>query len=99
MSEEKQGIKEVKELMMAVNALAVELIKVFKDGIQASDAAALIGVISGNPELQAKLMAAWSGIGSVPAEVKDLDVAEGIELVVMQAQQIPAILDALKKSV
>lgn len=94
---DKVGIKETKELLIAINMLAVELIKLVKDGIQASDAAVLVAIISSNEPVKNALFAAFSNISAVPAEVKDLDVAEIVELVGAEVGLLPAILEAMKK--
>ena len=93
---EKIGIKETSDVLVAVNLLAVELIKLVKDGIQASDAAVLVAIISSNEPVKNALFAAFNNISAVPAEVKDLDVSEVVQLIVAQAQQVPSILEALK---
>lgn len=91
------GIKETKELLVGVNELSLVLLKAFKDGIQAKDALELFEAIRSNPELQAKLMQAYEGYGSLPAEMSDVSLAEGLELAQTQLEYLPKILEALKK--
>jgi hypothetical protein len=92
-----QGIKETKELLVAVNELAIKIAGLAKDGVQVADAIALVALVSADSELQAKLLAAFQGAAAIKDEVKDLDVAEGVDLVVTQAQFVPKIIEALKK--
>lgn len=96
---EKLGVKEVKELLVAVNEVSVLLVKQFKDGAQLADAAALMAAIAGNDELKEKLFAAYMGVGQVPAEIKDVDLQEGLELAGVQLSYIPKIVEAMKKDV
>ena len=74
------GIKETKEALDGLNEVAVEIVKVAKDGIQVKDAATIVEDLITKPEFKAKLVAAVEGINLVPAEIKDLDLAEGVEL-------------------
>jgi hypothetical protein len=75
-----QGIKETKEAVLGVMALGFYVAKLAKDGIQMADAGALLAKLQGDAEFAAKLKAAYEGIEQVPAEIKDITVAEGIEL-------------------
>lgn len=96
---EKVGIKEMKELLIAVNEVSVLLVKMFKDGVQLADAAALMAAIAASEELKEKLLAAYVGVGQIPAEMKDVDLQEGLELAGVQLSYIPKIVEALKKDV
>jgi hypothetical protein len=92
MSEEKVGIKEVKELLVAANVVAIKMIKLSKDGVSLSD----LGVLVSDEELKNVLLEAAAGISKVVAEVKDIDAGEGIELAQVQLSLVPKILEALK---
>ncbi|MCP3681737.1 MAG: hypothetical protein GY861_03515 [bacterium] len=71
------GIKETKEVMALVKAIAIPILKeVKKDGFQPQDILAFIG----SPGFTAALQPAISGITQVPAEVADISVMEGLEL-------------------
>lgn len=91
------NIKETKEVLVAVNELGIKIAGLVKDGAQVSDIVALVALISADADLQAKLLAAFQNAGAVSAEVKDIDINEGVELVVLQASYVPQILAALKK--
>jgi hypothetical protein len=90
-----EGIKETTDVLVALNKLSVALIKAGKDGFQFSDAASLMA----NEELKAALLAAYDEISKVPAELKDLDVSEGIQLAMVQVQMLPGLIEAFKKDV
>ena len=96
MSEEKVGIKETKEVLIALMQLSAILAESFKDGVQAHDFAEIIVKFQANPELQAKFMAAYSDINKIPSEVKDIDVAEGIDLVIALLPEIKNLINVIK---
>lgn len=88
-------IKNTKEVVVAANELAVEMIKLLKDGAQVADAIQLVTDLMG--PLKDKVMAAASDISSVGDEIKDLDAMEVVELVNVQVSYVPAFVAALKK--
>lgn len=96
MAEEKKGIKETKEAIIGFISLAALLASVFKDGVQASDIAVIIAKIQGSPELQAKLIEAYNGIDQVPSEMGDIDLSEGVELVIAILPEIKNLMAAIK---
>lgn len=91
------GIKETKEALDGLNEVAVEIVKVAKDGIQVKDAATIVEDLITKPEFKAKLVAAVEGINLVPAEIKDLDLAEGVELAKFEYDGVKKIIEELKK--
>lgn len=86
---EKVGINELKEACIAAAALAMKLIKLSKDGLDLSDVSALLG----DEELKGFLGAAIDGASKIPAEAKDIDVLEGVQIAEAIA---PIILAGLK---
>lgn len=96
MSEEK-GIKETKEVLVGFIELAALLAVEFKDGVQVQDAISIIAKIQSNPELQAKLIAAYNGIDQVPSEVSNLSLAEAISIVPEVIEAMKKLFDAVKK--
>lgn len=89
-------IKNLKEVLAAVNLLSCFVIKQVKDGIDLSDATALVSFLMAE-ENQKMLKDAIDSIGQVPAEVKDLSLAEGMELATFVIASIPQFVNALKK--
>lgn len=87
--EEKLGVKELKEALIAAAALAVKLIKLSKDGLDLKDVAALMA----DQELQGFLGAAIDGASKIPAEAKDLDLLDGVELA---EAIVPVLIQGLK---
>lgn len=92
-----ESVKEVKEAVLGLQELVLVLVPLLKDGVQLGDAVALMGKLQSDANLMAALKNAVDGIGKVPAEVKDLDLSEGMELAMMQIGFIPKLLEALKK--
>lgn len=75
---EKKEIKELVELLAAVEVLAVAVKKVLKDGqVDLSDAAVMVELGAQFPVL----MAAIEGLDKLPEEVKDIDADEALALV------------------
>lgn len=92
-----EGIKETKDVLIAVNKVSLLLIKHLKDGFQAGkDSVAIVGEIMGNEALKQSLIDAAVGVSAVPAELKDIDMQEIIELVMLEAMGVPEIIAALK---
>lgn len=95
--ETKQGIKEVKEVTAAIMEISVGIAAVLKDGYQASDIAALFKAFAEDEGMKKKLGDAAEGISKVPAELKDLDWNERIELGTIMLQFVPRMIEALRK--
>jgi hypothetical protein len=75
-----QGIKETKELFIALGMLTKLLIKHFGDGMQLRDAYDIMQDAMRDKDFIPTFSHAIKGITKVPAEIKDLDVREGAEL-------------------
>jgi hypothetical protein len=89
---EQVGVKELKEAILGLVVLGKAVAVLAKDGVDLSDAVALGQKFAADPAFKDKVLEAVKGIDQVPAEVKDLTLAEGLEL----AALIPQIIDALK---
>lgn len=91
------GIQETKEVLVAVNELALVIVKYVKDGVSVTDIPAIVSELIGSDSFKLKLTAAITNISQVPAEIGNIDLLEGGELAVCQASYLPRILAALKK--
>ncbi len=90
-------IKETKELLIGLNELSLLLIDRLKDGIGMDDMTAIWAKLRDDEEFKAKIEAAYKDANKIPAEVKDIDLAEGLDLVQAQIAYIPKIIEKLKK--
>lgn len=86
------GIEESKEVLVAVNDVAVKMIGLVKKGMGLNDIVALLA----DEELKASIMKAVENISKVPSEISSIDLAEGLELVQLEIGLIPKIMEALK---
>lgn len=91
------GVKETKEVLVAVLKVAPVLVKQFKDGVQVQDAAELYMKIMADAVLKEAIMKAYEDYKLVGDEVKDLDTAEVIELLMAALPELQALLAELKK--
>lgn len=92
--------KEIQDVLVVVNKVAIVLIKNLKDGLQpGKDALAVIGALMADEAFKKDLAEAVSGFGEVGQEFKDIDAAGVLALVQAQIQMIPALIDAFKASV
>ena len=94
---EKAGTKETSEALHGVLMLALVLAKHLKDGVQVGkDIFALIEELKSNVELDGALKAAYDGIALVPSEIKDLDVMEGLTIVMAATPDLMRIAAELR---
>lgn len=84
-------VKETKEGILALVILGKFVAERLKDGIQMEDAAALVAKL-GDEAFKAKVMAGIEGLDKIPDEVKNMKLADLLEL----AQVLPEILAELK---
>lgn len=91
------GNKETKEALVGLNEVALLIGSRFKDGVQFSDFSAFFAALTADAEFKSKMEAAWEGHKSIPTEIKDLDVAEILELVEVQADYVPKLIESMKK--
>ena len=75
---ETKSIKETKELLAGLGEVAVAAKKIAKDGKVSADDLTVLMDLALKAE---KLSAAVQGVGEVPAELKDLDEAEVMEII------------------
>lgn len=93
MTEEKIGIKETKELFEAVGVLVEVLIERLKDGFAVEDLASILSKVAFDQKVREGL----KDLKKLPAEMKDLDLDEGIELAMILVAKVPKYIEAAKK--
>ena len=95
--EQKLGIKETKEAIVGLLELATCLAEKFNDGVQVKDFSELWAKLQIDEGFKKKLSDAYEGANGIPAELKDLDLYEGVEMSSVVLAYLPKIVDALKK--
>lgn len=90
------SVKETKEVLVAANMLSVELIRTFKSGPKLADIGTLLTHLISDDQLKVAIYAAYSDISKLPEEMKEIDLAGGIELAQVQLEWVPKIVDAVK---
>lgn len=91
------GIQETKEVLVAVNEVGVLAVTVLKDGVQLKeDFETVYAKLVTDEGFKAKVLAAYTDIGKVPAEMSDLDFVETFDLVRTQIAYVPKYVSALK---
>jgi hypothetical protein len=95
-ADSKEGVQETKEAVIGLNEVSLELAKQFKDGVQVTDFTALYAKITSDEAFKAKVLAAYEGYQKIPAEVKDIDAGEGLEIASVQLEYLPKFLDAFQ---
>ena len=92
----KVGIKETTEVITALGAIAPAIVKTMKDGVQVTDGVTIYEQIIRNEEVKAKIMAAIENIKAVPEEVKDLQMVEIAELILVSSKQTFEVIKSLQ---
>lgn len=93
---ENKGVKETKEVMVGFLVIASLMAKHFKDGVQVADFAQIMAKVAADEELKAKIEAAYKDVELVKAEVSDLSMAEGFELVSAALPELMKLVEAIK---
>lgn len=89
-------IKETSEVLEAMGDVGALLVKHIRDGVQATDGAAIAADLMMRPDVIASLKRAADGIQKVPAELGDVDAIEGHDLAIISLNNSKKVLTALK---
>lgn len=90
------GIKETNEALIGVNECGLHIATKLRDGFQPlPDFAAFWADLQNDADFKAKVQAAWDNHQAIPEEVADIDLGEGVQLVVTQASYVPKLIAAL----
>ncbi len=90
------GIKETKEALIGINELGLFFVERFKDGRQMGDFIAFWEKLKNDEEFFQIVQEAYRGIHLVPKEADNMNINEGVELVVLQLSYIPKFIEALR---
>lgn len=92
-----EGVKETKEMLVGANEVSLFMCEKLKDGAQFSDATDFYVKITTDEVFKAKMMAAYDNYQKIPAEIKDIDGGEGVELAIVQIEYVPKYIECFKK--
>lgn len=85
------GIKEIREAMEGLLEVSLFIANLVGDGFQWSDISDVFKKLQ-DKEFQAILKKAVEGREKIPAEVKDIDFEEAMELAVMLLKYLPRLI-------
>lgn len=91
-----RDIEQTKELIVAIIGIIAVAIKYFRDGIQVSDFANIATELLTDKDFREKILRAFDGLSEIPQELRDLDIAEIIELLVASVKESGKIIVARK---
>lgn len=81
-------VQDIKEACVAVVALVKEIQVLAKDGLMPADAGALVLKFATNDEFRAKFISAFEGLSTIPAELKEIDMAGGLEIITAIVEEL-----------
>jgi cytochrome c556 len=93
----KLGIVETKEALTGILELSLVMVSQFKDGIQATDLAELWAKWQTDEKFKEAMQKAFDGVKKVPAELKDIDLTEGVNLAMLTVGYVPKFVAAFSK--
>jgi hypothetical protein len=93
----KFGVKETKEVIVAINEIGVIIARLLKDGAQGSDLVSFYAAVMGSQDMKDKIADAYLNFKALPEEIVDLDLGEGAELLKLQVEYLPLYIEELKK--
>ena len=89
-------MKETKEALVGILALAKVIAELAKDGVQVQDAISLFAKLQ-EPELKAKVDAAIADVQKVQDEVKVASAADYFDLVMIALPELKGLVEVLQK--
>lgn|SRR3990167_2076077 len=95
--ESKEGSKEIKEAIIGVNEVSLFLVSKLKDGAQFQDGVDFYNKLTQDNNFKSVVQAAYEGYEKIPAEAKDIDAGEGLEIVSIQLNYLPKYVNAFSK--
>lgn len=94
--ETKVGIKETTDMIIALNEIALTLIKVFKDGFKLESFVELWNIYQNDEDLKNKIKAGYDNYQLIPEEISDIDLMESLKLMTIQIEYAQKIIKELK---
>ena len=93
---QKVGNEELKEALVSLLEISLVVAELLKDGAQLSDLGILWQKFFQDPKFKEKIELGFEGMKKVPAEVKDLDLAESMELVMLLVPYLNKFVGVIK---
>ena len=90
-------MKDSKELVIGLLAIAALLAEKLKDGVQVADIGEIVAKIAADEVLKAKIEAAYVDIEKVPSEVQAATVSEVVEILAAALPEVLNLINAVKK--
>lgn len=84
------GIQETKQAIIALAKLGKFVAAQAKDGFQWTDATALAGKLMQDEAFRAALIEGFQGAQNIPAEIRDVQFEEGIEIAMALIAELKA---------
>jgi hypothetical protein len=81
-------MKETKEALVGLVALAKEVIEVSKDGLQPADMMVLVSKLAADEVFRTKLLNAVQGLEKIPEELNPFTIEKGIDIVLAIALEL-----------
>lgn len=92
----KEGVRELRELIEAVMDIGIAVLAEFSDGIQLRDVWKIVTKLQNSPEYRTAIGKAYDGSSKIPAELKDVDGEEAIELAMVMLPYLPKLIKAAR---
>ena len=86
------GFENTKEAIAAVIDLTDLIYDRLADGASVDDAVEIFKALSTDPELKAKIEAAWDKKEQIPSELKDLNLLEGAQIAMQLLEGVKKIV-------
>lgn len=94
-----KGIKELKEALVAALEIGLLVFSRFRDGVDMGDFAAFYEKLVNDAEFKDIVNKGYDKFSEIPAEVSDLDFAEGLELLEVGIDYTPKFIEVAKKEI
>lgn len=94
---DKHGTKELSEAITGLMELSLYMAELMKDGFQISDVSDAFQKFMSDEDFKAKLVEAAKGANKIPAEAKDINLEEGMALVMQVVPYVSKMIKVFSK--
>jgi hypothetical protein len=89
------GVESVRSVMVAVDEVALQIVANLKLGA-VGEFTAFWDKLQNDADFKAKMNTAWNVYKNIPAEIKDIDLGEGLDLINTEINYVPKFITAIK---